>query len=158
MGCSAGSLGALLNAPFVFKRFPDATHRVWAESEVGLWGPTQWYDLLSESQLYFCCCFLHSKYSMRKSPSFRANNIYLIDFHFLHSPNTDQLLRAGAWNNWNIQLAPWIPALAPQYTKPYTTDVTAYIVSETALFYPTSTWGLYTSNSDSVRLGLGLSS
>ena len=61
------------------------------------------------------------------------------------------LRRAGAWNNWNIQLAPWIPALASQFTKPYTTDVTAYIVSQTALFYPTSTWGLYTSNSDLVR-------
>ena len=60
--------------------------------------------------------------------------------------------RSGAWNNWNIQLAPWIPALASQFTKPYTTDVTAYIVSQTALFYPTSNWGLYTSNSDLVRL------
>jgi hypothetical protein len=55
MGCSAGSLGALLNAPFVFKRFPNAVYRVWAESEVGIWGPTQWYDLLCDAM---SMCFL----------------------------------------------------------------------------------------------------
>jgi hypothetical protein len=43
IGCSAGSVGALLNAPFVFKRFPDAVHRVWSESAVGTWAPGQWY-------------------------------------------------------------------------------------------------------------------
>ena len=43
MGCSAGSLGALFNAPFVFKRFPNATHRGWGESEVGVVSGAQWY-------------------------------------------------------------------------------------------------------------------
>lgn len=43
MGCSAGSLGAMLNAPYIFKRFPDAVHRLWAESEFGILTPAHWY-------------------------------------------------------------------------------------------------------------------
>ncbi len=43
MGCSAGSLGAFINAPFVFKRFPQSVHRVWGDSEVGIVSASQWY-------------------------------------------------------------------------------------------------------------------
>lgn len=60
--------------------------------------------------------------------------------------------RAGAWSNWNIQLPPWIPALAPQFTKPYAVDVVAKILSSAAAFYPEASWGLSTSNADLVRL------
>ena len=34
------------------------------------------------------------------------------------------------------------------------TDIMAYIVSQTALFYPKSTWGLYTTNYDTVSYTL----
>jgi hypothetical protein len=60
MGCSAGSLGALFNAPFVFKRFPNATHRVWGESEVGVVSGAQWYVFRAGQRSAECVWFIES--------------------------------------------------------------------------------------------------
>jgi hypothetical protein len=59
--------------------------------------------------------------------------------------------RAGVWNNWNIQLPSWIPALAPEFTRPYAVDAIAKVLLSVAAFYPEASWGLATSNADVVR-------
>jgi hypothetical protein len=99
-GCSAGSLGAFVNAPFVFETFPDAVHKVWGDSEIGIVAPAQW---------------------------------------------------AGAWSNWQIQLAPNIPGLARRYTEPYRSDITGYMLVQMANYYPSAVFGAYTSNADTVQ-------
>jgi Pectinacetylesterase len=101
IGCSAGSLGAFINAPYVMHHFPNArTHYVWGDSEVGILTSSQ-YD--------------------------------------------------GAWNNWHMQLAPFVPRLAENYTRNYTPAVVGYIVVESAKFFSNSTWAAYCSDFDLVE-------
>jgi len=101
VGCSAGSLGAFLNAPFVFEHFPEAVnYRVWGDSEVGI---------LSQAQY------------------------------------------EGAWKNWELQLAQWIPGLASPVARQWTSTISGYIIVQAAGYYTNSLWAAYTSDFDLVQ-------
>lgn len=102
IGCSAGSLGAVLNAPFVFNRYPNANaYRVFGDSEVGIVTAKQW---------------------------------------------------DGAWESWHLTLAPFIPALAPTYTRQWTNSIAGTVLSAQANYYgPKSTFIMYSSDYDLVQ-------
>ncbi len=59
---------------------------------------------------------------------------------------------AAAYQNWNIQFPAWIPALAPQFTRPWSPTVNGYILAAGANYYTQSVWAAYTSNGDAVQV------
>ena len=101
VGCSAGSMGSFVNAPYVNHQFPNAKKVHWADSYLGVTTANQFTQ---------------------------------------------------AYQNWDMQFAPFIPGLDKKSLFPFKfPDTMVQIISASFSFFPGATTSVYTSNADIVQ-------